>query len=503
MLRRVRPVLQRRGFIGVAAGLLVFAGACAYTAIKSPQFLSQAKLYVRLGRESAAVDPTAEAEKLRGDPESRVFEINSILDLLSSDEVRGRVVDELGAERILGVSENRRLGARGGAFLARSRINPFGSYSRREDAVRSLDKAIRVEVAKNSSVISLSCRAGSSQLAQEVLAALIEVLQQTHLRAKHSRGSQDFFAQQREAARQELRAREESLRQYREQTRLVDFPSQRQICLDQIAALEKELRAEEAGLASAKRELETCQKLLASLPRMAVVEETTGQAQTAADGMRQQLYALEMIEQQLRAKLHDEHVLMKQIAEQADRARNTLNAEPEKKQVRLGKNAVYEALEIRCGQAEVSAATLESKCGKLREQLAQARSELVRLVDQQVALAELERAAALAEERYREHARQYEQTRLDRELELQRISNISVVQPPTRTETPVSPNPRVTLPLGLLLGLCAGTWVAVSGRRIRWPVLPLAPGAEETPEPPETAERLAGHPTARVVRRAR
>ena len=207
---------------------------------------------------------------------------------------------------------------------------------------------------------------------------------------------------------------------------------------------------------------------------MSVVEESSGHTHTAVDGMREQFYALQMTQEGLRAKLTDEHPLMKEAAQQAARARQVVDREPDKKLVRYGANSAYELIVARLAQGQIAVATFELKAQKLREQLKTAQADIAGLLNRQAKCQALERAVALAEDDYRTHAHNDQQVRLDSALQLQNVSNVGVLQQPTLAETPVSPNPSFNLTAGALLGLFAGVLLAVNPRWIRR----RAPGGE-------------------------
>lgn len=74
---------------------------CAVGVMLFPKrYQSEAKLFVRLGRGSASLDPAAMGQTI-SIQESRETEMNSIVDMLNSRGLAERVVDTIGAERIL------------------------------------------------------------------------------------------------------------------------------------------------------------------------------------------------------------------------------------------------------------------------------------------------------------------------------------------------------------------------------------------------------------------
>ncbi|MGA2031065.1 MAG: hypothetical protein ABSG68_02310 [Thermoguttaceae bacterium] len=454
--------LKRRWPLALIAFAATFAGVCAFTAMRSPKYRSEAKLYIRLGRETAAVDPMTATGQFGTTSDPRVFEINSIVDLLTSQDLRQQVVADIGSDRILGPAESAGPDLDGRlSFLNQFHLNPFHCYSREEDAMERLHDLLRVAATKTSSIISLRCDASSPDLARDVLQAMIKAAQDKHLRTKQTEGSDKFFGEQVEQSRRALRSAEEALRNYRITTGLVDFALQQRICQEQIAAINQDRRSTDVSLTSARAEVAVCQNMLADTPRMVVVEQTTGQPNTAKDGMRGQLYALELKEKELRTKYQLDTFFVQQIDNQINQARDTLAREPQQTQVRQAMNAVYDLLAARLSQQQVAASTLDLRSKKLDEQLAQAQKQAGLLAQQQTQLAELERSVALAEDQFRTYARSHEQVRADAAMELGKISNINVAQQPTFAVTPVRPNPRTDLPTAAVLALCAAALVGI------------------------------------------
>src|SRR5688572_23850611 len=109
-----RQTIIRRGLIQsifdhkvkiVAVWLLFLSTALLYTSLAERRYVSEAKLFVRLGRESVKLDPTATTGQTLDVHESRDGEINSLFELLGSRVILERIVDEVGVARILGDDE--------------------------------------------------------------------------------------------------------------------------------------------------------------------------------------------------------------------------------------------------------------------------------------------------------------------------------------------------------------------------------------------------------------
>jgi uncharacterized protein involved in exopolysaccharide biosynthesis len=98
--------------------------------------------------------------------------------------------------------------------------------------------------------------------------------------------------------------------------------------------------------------------------------------------------------------------------------------------------------------------------GKELETLQSQRDELGRRIaafnEHEIQLAKLQLQVDLAETNLRSYAERLEQARIDQALELDRISNVNVVQPPSLPQSPSAPRKLLLLGLGLLAA-CAGS----------------------------------------------
>src|SRR5262245_57577294 len=83
--------------------LLVLGTAAAITWLSPRSYRSQAKLFLRLGRDNVTLDPTATLGQtpVVAIPPNREGEVNSVIDLLKSRALLERVVAKVGPGAIL------------------------------------------------------------------------------------------------------------------------------------------------------------------------------------------------------------------------------------------------------------------------------------------------------------------------------------------------------------------------------------------------------------------
>jgi uncharacterized protein involved in exopolysaccharide biosynthesis len=184
------------------------------TFLASEVYESDAKLLVRLGRESVSLDPTATTGQVVNIGQDRENEVNSELAILLSREMAEKVVDAVGAKMLLeGPDEISYVGdsllARmwhqmkalfrlPAVALAKLFPDPIEELKERDRAVRLISKKLVIEASKKSSIINISYEAQTPGLARDVVSRLIGFYLDKHITVHRTNGSYQFFDQQKE-----------------------------------------------------------------------------------------------------------------------------------------------------------------------------------------------------------------------------------------------------------------------------------------------------------------
>jgi uncharacterized protein involved in exopolysaccharide biosynthesis len=172
--------------------------------------------------------------------------------------------------------------------------------------------------------------------------------------------------------------------------------------------------------------------------------------------MKQQLFSLQLREQDLLSKFKEETFQIREIRRQIGEARKILDQEDEKRtQVTTGMNRAHEETQLAILERRTKVASSQALADALAGQLETARDDLRKLNGDSLTIARLQRDLDLQDAHFRTYARHLEQERIDQALELQRISNISLVQPATVDSRPVRPNKPMNLAMGLLAAIFA------------------------------------------------
>lgn len=446
----------------------VLAATVLVTVFGAKVYRSESELFVRLGRENVTVDPVATPgqDVAVAIPQSREAEINSLVEVLQNRTLLERVVDAVHPSVILSGQERAPAETQTAATF-----NPLGSLKAwvqsltaprlddRERAVIALAYDLSVEPIKKSSVLRVAYETESPEVAQRVVAQVVEYFLEQHIQLNRTRGAQQFLTDQAEHYRRQLTASEERLCTLQNRTGLALPDSQRQLLVTRVAQLEDQLLAARVGLDGSAAELRVLEEKLRATPPTQVSSKTAGVADEGTDMMRQQRYSLELQSHQ-RASIYTEaHPKLQEIRAQLPAASGTLAQEPRaREQVVTAINRSHEELQLALLRQLPIHSSLQAKVATLQTQLAQSQDQLRGLNSNALELARLQRDVDLQADQWRKFASTVEKARMDQSLESSKITNISVVQPATRSLKPVRPR----IALNFVLGLFGATFGALA-----------------------------------------
>lgn len=460
-------VLWRRKWTLLMTFLIV-AGAVMAAAYLSPKaYQSEARLLDRMGRESLALDPTVIGPTLDV-AQSRESEINSELAILRSRLLAERVVDAVGAERILHASGTAPM-RRGGAIRtaqADAAEGPPGLLERldfqpilpkREKAVEKFMKNMRVEVEGRSNIISLSYQGATPEDAHDALEELVRGYLERHVEVHGFQATPTFFQTQMEKLAGSLRAKEDEIASFRAEHGIAALDRQKDVAVSQIGSLEgsvaeaaSRVSAAEARIAALSRSRER------HTPRVEL-SRTEGKTNYASDAMKGRLVELRQKEADLIDRYNEDERPVRQVREQIRQVETALGHEKETQtEVMTGIDANYQAIELALENELALLKAEAARRGSLAQALESQKNELAALAGQETALARLEREARLLEGEYTRSMESLQRARINAALDTGKVSNISIVQPATLSRLPVKPRMTLMAGLAVFLGMLGG-----------------------------------------------
>jgi polysaccharide biosynthesis protein PslE len=472
----VLKALQRHRGRSILFILSVMALVIAGVLLVPREYSSEARLFLRPGRESVALDPTATIGEKISLNDTRLAEINSALEMLRSRELCARVVEELGPDIFLdpapaasGGAETAIVQAESSSFKAAwaslvknlEAIGVLDPVDRQERAILALGKAMSASVPRNTHLIAVSCRSTTPENAQKIVETIVACYSELHLQAHRTSQSHDFFIEQSDTLQNQIRQHAEALSKRKNELGFVTLQGQRSLLESERANVEQQLIEASGQLAASKAKLSSLETSLKDLPQHQLTEKVDT-PNLANDGMRSLLYQLEIQERESAALLAETHPKLISIRQQLKGVKEILAAQDATRlQTTTGLNPSRQPLHVAQLMEKSESDSLAAKVDSLRAEDRRIVAAMQKFNEQQIEIERLERDLALADADYRSYATRREQARIDRVLADQQISNLNVVQSPTLIRKPTSPKKLLTVILGFIGALVGAVCLAV------------------------------------------
>ncbi len=438
------------------------------------KYESEAKLMVRVGRESVSLDPTATTSPTLMLQKTQEEEINSALEVLSSRQVAQRAVAAIGAAAILdGTLPPQNGSPRPETTLesARRHVSDALDYCLRttgvkdaisdhEMAVRRLQSTVTIHAPKKSTVITIHAESKTPEMAQAIAQEITRTFLDQHLQVSKTEGSQKFFQEQSAASEAKLNEQVEKRRKFMQQRKIVSIETNRGLLKDQLSAIDRDIHVARGELQQTKAEIDDLKGKVAAADDE-IVSARQEISDTTWSGMRQRVYELELQEKSYAAIYTDNHEKLVQTREQLQGARDILaNLQSERVDESTTPNPVKRRMQEDLQKLQTKAVGLGSILAEKEEQHAETELQIDQLLDFEQQLMQMDRNIALMETSLHVLQEKREEARVIDELQSQRISNISAFQPATFVERPVSPRKRLLAVGFAVLGLIGGIGLA-------------------------------------------
>ncbi|XZE34170.1 GumC family protein [Pirellulaceae bacterium SH501] len=458
---------------------IVFCGGLiatfAFLWIRDRSFDSNARVFIRIGRESVTVDPTASASgQVLQLNESQKREIQSAIDILQSEEMIAKLVDEAGPEVILGKSDDtedselsnetlQKLMAyadQAGDYLAYMRktlseLRILEPSNPRAKAITKLQKQIKVKAEADSNVLSLRVRTESPELSQQLAVSMLDRFQVLHLKAHRSPGAVSFFTDQLGQTRTSIETLAKELSRAKNDTSITSIQDQRAVLTEKLKSLELATLAsrgeEEATLAKSNNLEEASQEV----PERLLTSEVVGLTNTSKDDMRSKLYTLQLELADLTSQYLPTHPLVVKKAKQVEEASSVLETENTAPQKTTATNPAREALRIQQLLSKADNAGAKARSSEMETQREKLQREIRLLNEREAEIESIERELSVMTSKFRKYAESLEESRIDEALQTERLSSINIIQPPTLDDAPVDVSNTLVSAAGLFLSCLA------------------------------------------------
>lgn len=442
------------------------------------EYRSEAKLWIKIGRENSRLDPTASTgETISIQENDREDEIKSVIDIMGSRGVVEGTVDLLGPKVVLGdeplpgndevPKKNPLVNAFKSTFGSLLKVvKQIDPISDREEAVQEIIEHLEVGAERKSNVVGIKYDTKSPELAQAIVKSMIDQYKLTHARIHTMEGSRKFFGEQLEQLKSRVEEKSEALRQSKDKLGLASVEGHRSMLESQMesvgaAHLEVTRRLAESTARGEelKAQLKSHPEQIMSLERLV--------PNTGRDLIREQLYALQVQRMQLESTMNKGNPRLEAIKKQEVQARKSLASQTTKdrKEVTRSINSVHQDLSLELAQVESTKRGLQAMLDSLKDQHKEVLTDVSALNKSDVQIRQRERDVELAVSNYMGYAENMEDARVDEELNDGAFSNISIAQPATLEEKPISPSKLIVGILGLA-AMAFGSLAMIAGALI-------------------------------------
>ena len=234
--------------------LLFFSATVCTVAVATfvirPTYMATAQILVKVGRENLYTPTGSDMDPIiiRDIRE----QINSEIEILRSRSLAEEVAASLSPKAIYTNLSDKRSG------ILRAITGGYEPRSLIDKAVLKLQKNIKVEWIKNSSVIKVSFKHKDSKIAAVVVNSLVNFYLDHHLKVHTAPESYEFFKEQSQILKKELGEAEEKLKSFKKLYNISSLTEERSLLLNQEAILRSALNqsiSQEAEIKNRIRQL--------------------------------------------------------------------------------------------------------------------------------------------------------------------------------------------------------------------------------------------------------
>jgi uncharacterized protein involved in exopolysaccharide biosynthesis len=455
-LRDLLTIAFRHRRLMVISFLGILSAAIFGAVLQPNRYAAGMKILVKRER----VDPvvTAEASAL---PQFALAvteeEMNSEVELLKSRDLLEKVVLACDLQHQSDSSWSKVLVA----VTSRTKAMSPEKDTRIPQAVRTLEKALTMEVLKKTNLIAVHYQSSDPKLAAQVLTELSNLYLEKHLEMHRPPGAFDFFQQQTKEYRKGLTDAEERLVDFTHGGAVVSAKLEKEVALQKVAEFDATLRQTQASIAETQQRIHALQEQMVSIPARMVTQVRNADDAMLLSQLRANLLTLELKRTELLGKFEPSYRPVQEIETQIAQTRAAL-AVAEKSQLHeeiSDRDPTHEWAREELAKAKADLAGLQARAQATALTVQSYRANARSLERNEVVQDDLIRTVKASEENYLLYRRKQEEARISDALDRRRIINVAIAEAATVPSLPSS-HRSLTLVMGLLLAIAASMGLA-------------------------------------------
>ncbi|MGA2939606.1 MAG: hypothetical protein ABSF52_21255 [Syntrophobacteraceae bacterium] len=447
-------------------GILSVSGVLVYTHfIYVPRFEARSSLLVKAGWETNS--PDFSLDNRRNSSINPADLIASEARILESTDLKERVVNSLKPEILF-------------PELAKK---PVPGLSNSDAAILKLEKDLTVVSGRTGNIIDVVFTGPDPAKAAAVVNQLVGFYIDKRREIYKDPKSVLFLEKKADEFRQKLADSENRLRIFREETKIVSFDEQRTMLLSQRSNLVGDLNSTANQIKEVQERISELEKQLGSVPKTI----TTAVISERRIDLESKLLNLQLQEKELTAKYKEDNRLVANIRDEIKMVEDHI----EENQAKNNKpgvappDPVYQDIQKQVFQNRAELSALKVRHIAIEQQLQEFNAEIQTFESLDNRNRELLREVSSNDEKYRTYRQRFEEAKVYDELDRQKMTSVSVIEPAAAPFAPVNPQK----PLILLIAIAiAGSILGSLG------IAYLRERFDEGMSTPTEAERRLGIP---------
>jgi uncharacterized protein involved in exopolysaccharide biosynthesis len=324
-----------------------------------------------------------------------------------------------------------------------------------------LSAHISAQPIKLSNVLEVSFRSHDAQWSHAFLQRLLNEYFAYHGHISHDPEAERFFTKQAGLLQARLEQAEDELRKFQVQTGITDVRAQKQALVSRLSDLQIQAARANTAASSVHEQVASLEGELKDTP-LQINKETRSEQNIALAQLKPELMQLRAQRAELLARYQPTSQRIQQIDAKIAAAQTILDRENhlEVRERSTDLNPVWVTLDTNLEQAKTAEASDQASIKALTGQIQSLQDQINQMTNNAVILARLERQAGTEREAYMSYVRKSEEARTAQALNINKILNVSIAEPPTVPLEPLFPKVWLNLIAGVAAAVIFGSLAA-------------------------------------------
>jgi uncharacterized protein involved in exopolysaccharide biosynthesis len=438
--------------------------AVVVSLMMTPIYRASSSLLVKTGREDMYVSPMGGSQALVDYSAGPGQKVNSEIAILKSQGLVTELVKHLGVNRLYDFPDltlKERFFKEADEIFGGNRIfnspdktlqaKSFNESKNRkippiEKIYKSVEQSLDVSALPNSNVINVRFEWPDRAIAAEVVNTLIDLYLLKHIEVHKDPQTYNLLEAQVKEWEKKLRKSENGLDAFKHRHSITSLPQQKTILLGDLSEAESQKSKTESEIQENLELIGALEAQLSHLDETVRLQEEVKKDSETITALKMKLVDLEL----------------QGLKEEIKRVKQMIAQEEKKEQVEIvsGQSPIRQTLKGDLLRAKARLEALRARKVAEQNHIDAYREKLRNLDGVEKRLKKLERQTSINEANYELYLTKFNEAKISKSMDKQRIANIGVIEPAVPPLKPSKPKKRRNVLLGVFLGLFAGLGMA-------------------------------------------